>query len=104
MERWGQVSQRCSRRECEERKYRQSRAFDRLPLHPDWSWGKGSFGEVWLGIGRQTEGSWVRFFPWQRNGSVWYAVEGVNRQRARGDDGQKKVLEEQGRGWGGQMI
>ena len=23
---------------------------------------------------------------------------------ARGDDGQKKVLEEQGRGWGGQMI
>lgn len=25
-------------------------------------------------------------------------------QRAIGDDGQKKVLKEQGRGWGGQMI
>lgn len=30
--------------------------------------------------------------------------ESIASQRARGDDGQKKVLEEQGRGWGGQMI
>ena len=63
MEWWGQVSQRCSRWEWEERKYRRSRASDRLPLHPDWSWGMGAFGEVWLGKGRQKEGSPGTVFP-----------------------------------------